>query len=224
MVADDRKLSETFNANFININITLDLKPSIISINKSVPEIIETFKDHPSIKKTFSLRREECQFKFHSVCGNEVRKVVLNMDGKKENLTGDTPADMQKGCVNSYIFVLTKILNASLERGCFPNQVKLAEVTPALKKEDALNKENYRQVNAVAHASKIFEIIVFNQMNLCFKSRFSPLLARFRKNHSTENALLNMTEKWKHALDKGNKADTIFMDLNHNLFMDLKHP
>ena len=33
-----------------------------------------------------------------------------------------------------------------------------------------------------------------------------------------------MTEKWKHALDKGNKADTIFMDLNHNLFMDLKHP
>ena len=61
-------------------------------------------------------------------------------------------------------------------------------------------------------------------MNLCFESRFSPLLARFRKNRSTQNALLNMTEKWKHVLDKGKKVDTVFMDLskafdtlNHNL-------
>ena len=43
---------------------TLDLKPSIICTAKSIPEIIETFKDHRSIKKICSLRREECQFKF----------------------------------------------------------------------------------------------------------------------------------------------------------------
>ena len=46
-------VSEIFNTHFINITKTLDLKPSIISTNKSVPEIIETFKDHPSIKKIF---------------------------------------------------------------------------------------------------------------------------------------------------------------------------
>ena len=195
IVSDDRRPSEIFNTYFINITKTLDLKSSIISTNNSVPEIIETFKDHPSIKKNFSLRREECQFKSHSVSENEVRKVILNMDGKKANLTGDIPAGIINGCVDSYNSVLTKILNTSLERSCFPNQLKLAEVTPVFKKEDELHKENYHLVSVLSHASKIFEIIVFNQMNLFLESRFSPLLAGFRKSHSKQSAVLNITKR-----------------------------
>ena len=80
IVSDDRRLSEIFNEHLINISETLNLKPSIIPTIASLLEIIETFKDHPSIKKIFSLRREECQFKFHSVSENEVRKLILNMD------------------------------------------------------------------------------------------------------------------------------------------------
>ena len=64
---------------------------------------------------------------------------------------------------------------------------------PVFTKKDELDKENYRPVSVLFHASTIFEI-VFNQMNLFFESRFSPQLARFRKNHSTQNALLNMME------------------------------
>ena len=99
-------------------------------------------------------------------------------------------------------------------------------MTPIFKKEDELNKENYRPVNVLSRASKIIERTVFNQMNLFFESKFSPLLKRFQKNHSTQNALLNMIEKWKQALDKGKKVGTIFMDLskafdtlNHNLLL-----
>ena len=120
------------------------------------------------------------------------------------NLTGDIPAGILKGCVDSYITILTKILNKSLERGFFPSQLKLAEVTPVFQKEDELSKGNYRLVNVFSHASKIFERIVFNQINLFFEEKFSPQLTGFRKNHSTQNALLNMIEKWKHALDKDN--------------------
>ena len=53
-----------------------------------------------------------------------------------------------------------------------------------------------------------------------------PLLIGFRKNHSTKNALLNIIEKWKHALDRGKKVGTIFIDLykafdtlDHNLLL-----
>ena len=69
----DRRLSELFNEHFININKTLELEPSIISATTSLPEIIETFKDHASTKEIFSLRGKECQFHFHSVNVNEVR-------------------------------------------------------------------------------------------------------------------------------------------------------
>ena len=94
------------------------------------------------------------------------------------------------------------------------------------KKENELKKENYLPVSDFSHASKIFERIVFNQINLFFESRFWPLLAGFRKNHSTQNVLLNMTEKYKHALDKGKKVGAIFIHLskafdtlNHDLLL-----
>ena len=129
IISDDKRLSEIFNTHFINITKILDLKPSIISTNKSVPEITETFKERPSIKKIYSLRREDCQFNFHSASENEVRKVILNMVRKKANLTSDILAGTLKGCVYSHISVLTKILSTSLESGCFTSQLKLAEVT-----------------------------------------------------------------------------------------------
>ena len=116
-----------FNTRFLNITKTVDLKPSMISTNKSIFEIIKTFKDH---REKFSLRREECQFKFHFVSENEIRKVNLNIDGEKANLTGDISVGILKRCLYPYISVLTKILNTSLERGCFPNQLKFSEVTP----------------------------------------------------------------------------------------------
>ena len=53
IVSDNRRLSEIFNEHFINVTKTLDLQPSIISTTTSLPEIIETFKDHPSVKKYF---------------------------------------------------------------------------------------------------------------------------------------------------------------------------
>ena len=98
-------------------------------------------------------------------------------------------------CLDSYISKLT-----SLERSWFQRQLKLAEVIPVFKREDELSKENYCLVS------------VLSQMNLFFKSKFSSMLTEFHKNHNTQNALLNMTEKWKHLI-KAN-IGIISMDLS----------
>ena len=110
----------------------------------------------------FSMRGEECQFKLHSVSENDVRTVTLNMDEKKANLTDYVSAGILEDCVDSYIFIFTKILNTSLERRCFPNQLKLAEVTQVFKEENGLSKENYSLVSILSHLFKIFESIAFN--------------------------------------------------------------
>ena len=55
IVSGERRLYQLFNEHFINITKTLHLKTSIISTTTSRPEITETFKDHPSIKKKFSV-------------------------------------------------------------------------------------------------------------------------------------------------------------------------
>ena len=48
----------------------------------------------------------------------------------------------------------------------------------------------------------------------------------FRKNHNTKNPLLNMVEKWKHALNKSKHIGAIFLrlskaliTLNHNILI-----
>ena len=62
----------------------------------------------------------------------------------------------------TYISVLTKTLNSSIGKGFFPNQLKLAEMTPLFKKENDLNKENYPPVSVLSQASKITEKTVLN--------------------------------------------------------------
>ena len=84
----------------------------------------------------------------------------------KTNLIGDISAGILKVYVDSFISILTKILNTSLERSWFSNQIKLTKVTHVFKKEDKLNKENYRPPRVLPNASKIFERIVFNLTNL----------------------------------------------------------
>ena len=69
------------------------------------------------------------------------------MDEKKANLTSAIPAGILKDYFDSYISILTKILNTSLEKCCFPKKIRLAEVIPVFKKEDKLNKEIYRSVS-----------------------------------------------------------------------------
>ena len=92
------------------------------------------------------------------------------------------------------------------------------------KKKDDLSKKNYRPVSVLSHVSKIFKGIVFNQLNHFLESTFSLLLTGFHKNHSKQDAPLNMNEKRK--LDKEEKVGTIFTDLsealdtlNHNLLL-----
>ena len=127
--------------NILSILLKL-LKSSTVSTTKSFPEIIESFKDHqPKIEEIFCLRWEEFQFKFHSVSESEVRKVLLKIDEKKADLTGDILAGIRKVYVDSCISILTEILDASSKRSCFKNQLKLVEETLVFNKRGACQTE-----------------------------------------------------------------------------------
>ena len=80
-----------------------------------------------------------------------------------------------------YSYFLPSRNNNSFQTVNFPNELKLAEVTPVYRKKDPLNKENYRPVNVMSHVSKIFEKIVYEQINSYMEPRFSHLLCGLRK-------------------------------------------
>ena len=62
--------------------------------------------------------------------------------------------------------------------------------------------------------SKLFEKLLFEQINNHMQSKFSKHLTDFYKNSGTQNAVLVMIEKWKAILNKKRKVGALFMDLS----------
>ena len=108
----------------------------------------------------------------------------------------------------------------------FSDDLKLAEVSLIFKKNDDLDKENYRPVSVLFNVSKVFEKIMYSQTDAFMQNKLSNLLTDFRKNHSTQYCLMYMLEKWKNMLDKGGYVYAMFMDfsktfdtIHHNLMI-----
>ena len=123
---------------------------------------------------------------------------------------------------DSYVPIITKIINKSITEGTFPSKLKLAEVTPVFKKLDCMNKENYRAVSLLSHMPKVFERILYNQLNDFIKYKPSNILTGFR-GHCAQHSLLIMIEKWKSALDENMKVGATFIDAS-KAFDTLKEP
>ena len=123
---------------------------------------------------------------------------------------------------NIYLPFLTDIIDQSLQNGKFSDKLKLAEVIPLFKKADLFDKINCQPVSLLLHISKVFERIIFSEINKYIEPYLSNLLTRFCKNYSTQHCLLKLLEKLKEALNKDNFVDAIFMDLS-KAFNTLNH-
>ena len=69
-------------------------------------------------------------------------------------------------------------------------------------------------MSTLSNISKVFEKLIYSQINTYMSDKFSKYLTGFRKNHNTQHALLNMIENRKTNLNKANKTGAIFMDLS----------
>ena len=105
-------------------------------------------------------------------------------------------------------------INHSFYYSQFPNNLKLADITPTHKKGAKTEKSNYRPISILSSMSKIFERLLFYQVNNYMDSNLSKYQCGFRKNLSSQHCILLMVEKWKLSLDKGGYAGTILTDLS----------
>ena len=106
----------------------------------------------------------------------------------------------------------------------FPENLKWAEILPVFKKGDLYNKENYRPISILPTISKVFERVIFDQINDFMENKYSDLLCGFRKGFSTQVSLIKLLQKWQQSLDNKEIIETVLIDLSkayHCILHDL---
>ena len=112
--------------------------------------------------------------------------------------------------------ILSKIFNMSISNGEFIGDLKLVKVVPVFKnKGSSLETGNYKPISLLSNIDKIFEKIVHKRMSdyLEAKNILHVKQFGFRKKSLTVYSLIYLTEKIHDALDKGDLACGVFIDL-----------
>ena len=107
-----------------------------------------------------------------------------------------------------------ELINNAIKVCKFPDKLKMANIIPVFKKGDNCDKTNYRPVSLLPTVSKIFERIMFNQINEYITKYLSDYLCGFRKGHSPQHCLLAMIENMKKCVDSKGVASALLTDLS----------
>ena len=129
--------------------------------------------------------------------------------------------------------VLTRLINMSLKSGQFPVAWKEALVLPLLKKPglDILFK-NFRPVSNLPFVSKLTESAVYNQTHshICMNNLYPANQSSYRKNYSTETALLRVKNDILLNMNKQHVTLLVLLDLSaafdtvdHNVLLSRLH-
>jgi hypothetical protein len=86
-------------------------------------------------------------FDFQNITAERVEKIINTINIEKATGAGNIPAEVVRQCKVTVAQQLSSLINLSMNTCVFPASLKVAQVTPIHKKNDPLNKSNYRPVS-----------------------------------------------------------------------------
>lgn len=147
---------------------------------------------------------------------NDIIQIINHLSNKKSCGHDEIPISLIKQCSLELAEPIAEIINKSLVLGEFPDTLKIASVTPILKKGDSRYIENYRPISILSSFSKIIEKAVSIKITefLNFKKIFTVSQHGFRQKRSTETATIEYIQLIYDKLDINQCVVTIFFDLS----------
>ena len=199
------------------IIIFVNISPNLAA---SIPKNKSTFQNyihyHGSCLSTISLTDLELENAFASLKTN------------KSTGYDDMSINVVKRVSGEIFLILKHIFNISLAKGVFPDNLKIARVTPVFKNGNNTLVTNYRPISLLPCFSKLLERIMNNclyifllENNILYQKQFG-----FQNAHSTEHAILQLVNRITEAFSQAKNTLGIFIDLfqafdtvNHNVLL-----
>ena len=153
---------------------------------------------------------------FRPATPDQVRGLCRELDPSKgPGFDGVAPA-MVRFISDPISVPLSRLINACIQAGYFPDFWKIARVVPIFKADDPTCFGNYRPVSVLPVFSKIFERIIqerllsfLNSQDYLFNGQYG-----FRRGHSTSMAIIDLVENIKNAWERREHCLGVFIDFS----------
>ena len=198
----------------LNIDFQWQATVDVTGLSDPIDKILQTYKDHPSIRKINEHIQTPDPIEFNEVSEEQVLDLIAKFDTSKATTFKNIPGKIFKEYSHTYHKSITKLVNKTVETTDFPNKLKFADLNPTFKKGSRNAAKNYRPISVLPYMSKLYERLFIHQMQTSTDSFLSPYLCGYRKGFGAQHALISMIEKWRKAVDNKGYAGAILMDLS----------
>ena len=208
---DKTDICEHLNHHFINVG----------------PRLAAQIDDYSNLSPTQNITRSfSNSFMFRAILVHEVKDLIKNLKISKASI--GIPHKCIKLAVDYIGEPVTVVFNYSLEQGIMPDILKVSRLTPILKGGDTTDPSNFRPISTLYSFAQIFEKLVYSQV-LNFLEKYDVLYKfqfGFRKGRSTEQAIVEISDNLKKAMDNNLYTCGVFLDfakafdtVNHQILL-----
>lgn len=146
----------------------------------------------------------------------ELRKACSSLKSNKSPGIDEIGVNIVKQVYDIIEPTLHYIFELSLKSGVFPDQLKIAKITPIYKSGEQTCVENYRPISVLPCFSKILEKIMYDRVfsylsenEILYKKQFG-----FQRHHSTDHAVMELVSEITNSFDNNNFTLGVFIDLS----------
>ena len=198
-IFDKCKITNEFNALFTNIGSKLASK---------IPHASTAFESY--------INKPDSIMKTKQLSMNELKDAFFSLKINKSPGYDDIGFNVVKKCFSSLCEPLKYLFNLSIEKGIFPDDLKIAKVIPIYKADDKSDLSNYRPISVLSCFSKILERIMCNRLYqyLTENKILYPKQFGFQTGHSTEHAIVQLVDQILESLEYNKYTLGVSIDLS----------